>query len=106
MIPFPVIEITCGSLGGMSGDAVLDRNSLLMGIISHGLTTDDKSGPTFAAWIVGALNRKLEIPWPPGLYGDEVHVLDIPEQLLRIEGRDAVSVVDGNRFRYRIWFEG
>jgi hypothetical protein len=104
LIPFPVIEITCGSLGGMSGGAVLDRNSLLMGIISHGLTTDDKSGPTFAAWIVGALNRRLEIPWPPGLYGDEVHVLDIPEQLLRIEGRDAVSIVDGNRFRYQIWF--
>jgi hypothetical protein len=105
LMPYPAIEISCGSLGAMSGGAVLDGDGLLVGIISRGLETEDRRGPTFAAWIVGALNRKLEVPWPPGLYGDEIHVLDIPEQLLRIEGRDAISVIDENRFRYRIWFD-
>jgi hypothetical protein len=33
-----------------------------MGIISRGLETEERTGPTFAAWIVGALNRKLEVP--------------------------------------------
>lgn len=104
LMPYPAVEISCGSLGAMSGGAILDRDSLLVGIISRGLETDDSRGPTFAAWIVGALNRKLELPWPPGLYGDEIHVLDIPEQLLHITGRDAISVVNENRFNYRIWF--
>jgi Trypsin-like peptidase domain len=104
-LPFPTIEINCGSLGGMSGGAVLDRDGLLVGMISRGWKTDDMKGPTYAAWIVGALNRKLELPWPPGLYGDEIHILEIPERLLHMTGRDAISVVDENRYGYRVWFE-
>jgi hypothetical protein len=104
-LPFPTIDIACGSLGAMSGGAVLDHDGLLVGMISRGWTTDDMEGPTYAAWIVGALNRKLEIPWPPSVYGDEIHILDIPEQLLHMTGRDAIVVVDENMYDYRVWFE-
>jgi hypothetical protein len=104
-LPFPTIDIACGSLGAMSGGAVLDHDGLLVGMISRGLTTDDLKGPTYAAWIVGALNRKLELPWPPGVYGDEIHILGIPEQLLHLTGRDAIVMVDENRYNYRVWFE-
>jgi hypothetical protein len=52
-LPFPTIDIACGSLGAMSGGAVLDHDGLLVGMISRGWTTDDMEGPTYAAWIVG-----------------------------------------------------
>jgi hypothetical protein len=106
LMPFPAIEIACGSLGGMSGGAVLDQAGMLMGVISRGYATDDGEGPTYAAWIINALNRTLEIPWPPGLYEPSVHVLDLPEQLMHIEGRDAVTIVDENTHTYRVWFDG
>jgi len=105
LMPFPAIEIACGSLGGMSGGAVLDQAGMLMGVISKGWVTEDGEGPTYAAWIINALNRTLEIPWPPGLYERSMHVLDLPKQLMRIEGRDAVTIVDENTYEYRIWYE-
>jgi hypothetical protein len=78
----PTIEVACGSIGGMSGGALLDETGFLLGTTSRGLTSEDGLGPTLAAWVVGALNRELEIPWPPGLYPQPVHLLDIDKRLL------------------------
>jgi hypothetical protein len=64
LMPYPAIDISCGSLGAMSGGAVLDRDGLLVGTISRGWETDDRRGPTYAAWVVGALNRKVTIQVP------------------------------------------
>lgn len=105
LLPGPTIEIACGSLGGMSGGAVLDQSGMLMGLISSGLDHEDGAGPTFAAWVIGALDRQLGIPWPPGLYKDRVGVMEIPEQLLHIAGREAIRVTSPGRTRYRIWFD-
>ena len=106
LMPFPAIELDCGSLGGMSGGAVLDPEGLLVGVISRGLKTDDLLGPTYAAWIVGGFNNEFTLPWPPGLYGDDpVHLLGIPEELLGIVGRDAITIDDATNYRYRVWFE-
>jgi trypsin-like peptidase len=100
LMPFPTIEIACGSLGGMSGGVVLDDSGMLLGVISRSF--DDGMGPTSAAWIATTLNRRLEIPWPPGIYGPnaDVDIRDIPQSLLHIEGRDAFV---GDHLR--IWFE-
>jgi hypothetical protein len=101
MVPFPAIEITCGSLGGMSGGAVLDSTGHLMGIISTGV-----ADITYAAWVVGsALAREIRIPWPPGLHPETVRVLDIPDQLLRVEGREAIAITAPNTTAYRVWFD-
>ena len=105
LMPFPTIEVACGSIGGMSGGALLDESGFLLGVTSRGLTSEDGLGPTFAAWVVGALNRELEIPWPPGLYPQPVHLLDIDQRLLFIEGRDHVRAVDANRVEHELWFD-
>ena len=47
MAPFPVIEISCGTLGGMSGGAVLDASGSVIGILSAGLSHDDGRGPSY-----------------------------------------------------------
>jgi hypothetical protein len=103
-VSYPSIEIACGSLGGMSGGVLLDRNGLVMGLVSRGIGTDG-DGVTWASWIaVAGLNRTLEVPWPPGLYPEQIHVLDIPDALLRIHGREAVEAVGADRVRYRVWY--
>jgi hypothetical protein len=89
----------------MSGGALLDETGFLLGTTSRGLTSEDGLGPTLAAWVVGALNRELEIPWPPGLYPQPVHLLDIDKRLLFIEGRDHVRAVDANRVEHEPWFD-
>ena len=92
---YPTINISCGSLGGMSGGAVLDSEGKVMGLISRGYD----GGPTYAAWVVGALDRQLDIPWPPGSYPNPVDVMDIPEEILHVTGREAVS-----KAGYQIWY--
>lgn len=95
MCPYPVIEIECGSHGGMSGGAVFDTEGHLIGIISASLHTDDNQGPTQAAWIGPAFSAtNLDISWPPGVYRQSIGLLEIPEPLLNVEGRERLAVVD------------
>ncbi len=104
VITYPAIEISCGSLGAMSGGAVLDRDGCLLGVISRGWNTEDGEGPSYAAWIVsGALGRSLDVPWPPGAYPSPVTVTSIPDSALRIIGRDALTV-NGTSVAYKVWF--
>ena len=105
LLPYPCIEIACGSLNGMSGGAVLDASGCLVGVISRGFDTEDGQGPSYAAWIVGALNRSVEVPWPPGIYSQPVHLLDIDARVMLIKGRDRITAVKGRGTEYQVWFE-
>lgn len=92
LLPYPSMEIACGTHCGMSGGAVLDSQGLLVGVISRGWDHADGEGPSYAAWIVGALNRKVEVTWPPGAYAQAVELLEIHPDWLRIEGRQHVRI--------------
>lgn len=102
LMPFPCIEVLCGSLNGMGGGPVVDPNGSLVGVLSRGLHVDDGEGPSYAAWIPFVLDRRVEIPWPPGMYPERVHLLDIDERLLFIEGREKVRT-EGYQTDYTIW---
>lgn len=93
LLPFPAIEIACGSHGAMSGGAVLDADGLLLGVISRGWDTDDNAGPTYAAWIPAALGMKVDVPWPPALYEPGLAILDLPPDLCRVDGREALNLI-------------
>jgi hypothetical protein len=103
LMPYPVIEVDCGSLGGMSGGAVLDRQGYLLGVTSRGLETEDGKGPSNCAWIIGGLNRQIEIPWPPGLYQQPIHILQIDQRAMRIEGRDRIRAINEHTTQYQVW---
>lgn len=102
LLPYPAIEVACGTLGRMSGGALLDSRGYLMGVIARGYDIEDGEGPSYGAWIIGALNRTVEIRWPPGMHGDSVHILDITPLVL--EGRDKFIVNDANTDTYQVWF--
>ena len=105
LMPYPVIELNCGSLGGMSGGAAIDEHGFVMGIVSRGFETVDGDGPTYVSWIINAMGRVLEAPWPPGLYKTPVSPLSLDDRLIIIQGRDALAGTTEKETVYKIWFE-
>lgn len=101
-IPCPTFEVQCGSLGAMSGGAVLDSAGKLMGIISRGFATEDGKGPTYATVINEALDRPIEINWPPDLYDGKLAIHEIDPTFIEIEGRERLQVIDG-RLAFEVW---
>ena len=98
-MPWPTIEIDCGSLGGMSGGAVLDQSGHVLGVISSGYG----DVVTYATWLIGSLGVSVDVPWPSGLYPQPVRLVDIPDHVMRIEGREAIRVISPQRMVYQPW---
>jgi hypothetical protein len=103
MMPFPFIEISCGTLGGMSGGAVLDTTGAVIGILSVGLSHDDGRGPSNAAWIIHALQFNVPLRWPRDVYPPDCPILDLPDDLLRIIGRKRVTLSGPMQIDYKPW---
>jgi hypothetical protein len=98
LAPYPTIEVRSGSFGGMSGGAVLDVHGHVVGITSRGWQTDDREGPTLAAWWLPALYWSTShLTWPPGIYGEHAILWDTPTVF--IEGRELVQLRGGNEYR-------
>jgi len=103
MAPFPVIEISCGTVGGMSGGAVLDSHGAIIGILSMGLSHDDGRGPSNAAWIIQALQFNVALHWPRDVYPPDCPILDLPDNLMRIIGREHVALSGSLQIDYTPW---
>lgn len=103
MMPFPFIEISCGTLGGMSGGAVLDATGAVIGILSVGLSHDDGRGPSNAAWIIHALQFDVALHWPRGVYPPDCPILNLPDDRLRIIGREHVKLSGSLQIDYTPW---
>lgn len=103
LMPYPVIEVGCGTLKGMSGGAAIDRDGYLLGVLSRGFNTSTGDGPSYVSSLMWAMNRELTIPWPPGLYPQPQHMLSIDSRLLAVEGRERIRVIDANTINYIPW---
>ena len=76
-----------------------------MGVVSRGFETVDGDGPTYVSWIIKAMGRVLQVPWPPGLYKTPISPLSLDDRLIIIEGRDALAGTTEKEMVYRTWFE-
>ena len=103
MVNFPAIEIDAGSLGGMSGGVVLDQESKILGVVSTSLGSEDNRGPTYAAWIIECLGRRLEFAWPPGIFENGPRLIDLPSPAIIVEGMNALSLNEQGELEYRMW---
>jgi hypothetical protein len=102
LAPYPTIEVFSGSLGGMSGGAVLDVIGHVIGVTSWGLESDDQQGPTLAAWWMSAYCWRLsQQSWPPGHYPEGAAIYEIPT--INIVGREHVRVLDEPNFALTRW---
>jgi hypothetical protein len=102
LAPYPTIEVLSGTLGGMSGGAVLDVNGHVVGITSRGLQTDDKQGPSLAAWWLPAFFWTPQLTWPSGFYNEEFStVSDI--LTVRVVGREHIKLTEDGRYGVTGW---
>jgi len=101
-LPYPAFEVLCGSLGSMSGGAVLEASGKLVGIISRGWMTDAMDGPTYATVINELLTRPIRLDWPPGVYDARPMLYEIDPALVHIEGREKLIWKDGH-LAYKVW---
>jgi hypothetical protein len=102
LAPYPTIEVLSGTLGGMSGGAVLDVNGHVVGITSRGLQTDDKQEPSLAAWWSPAFFWTPQLTWPSGFYNEVFStVSDI--STVRVVGREHIKVTEDGQYSVTHW---
>lgn len=94
MVPFPAIELNCGTRGGMSGGPVLDANGDVVGLLSTNFSGQDGEGPSYAAWIAHAFMFEPTIVWPPDLYPANTPLIQTPEDLIHIVGRERFELIE------------
>lgn len=104
LLPYPVIEISAGSHGGMSGGIAIDVSGHVVGVISLGMDSVEHTGPTYVAWVVKALPRRTKIDWPPGFYPRAVSLIEMDEGVSMIEERQAITVKSETEMELRSWF--
>ena len=93
--PYAAIEVLSGTLGGMSGGAVINDDGHVVGIISRGWDTEDQQGPSLAAWWLPAIMWRPELSWPNGFYEEGTPLFELPA--VNIVGRDNLQITaDGN----------
>ena len=102
LAPYPTIEVFSGSLGGMSGGAVLDVNGHVVGIVSVGLSTEDHCGHTLAAWWMPTYFWRVDSHlWPAEL--NESGAALWSRSTVEIVGREYVEVLDEPNFNLTRW---
>lgn len=64
MLPWPCLEVDCGSRGGMSGGPVFDESGLLVGVLCSSF---DDAGPSYVSLIWPALCVPFIGGWPDSI---------------------------------------
>jgi hypothetical protein len=110
MYPWPVLEVDCHALHGMSGGPAFDERGFLIGLLSAS-THAEPPGPAFVSLLWPALATRVTPSWPPGLYPAPVSLLEMDRKLCGIERPDALDVVreesNGScKVAYRPWDDG
>jgi hypothetical protein len=93
--------VLSGTLGGMSGGAVIDVNGHVVGITSRGLETADQTGPSLAAWWLQAFFWRPVLSWPAGMHDAVTAVSDNPTVL--VVGREQLEILEDGGFNLARW---
>ena len=94
MIPWPCVEVDAVSYGGMSGGPVFDYSGRLIGILCSSFSEEGNDGRSYISLLWPCLCSKFIHRWLPHYYSPDrpISLLEIDDELCRIEGRKAVRV--------------
>ncbi len=101
LAPYPTIEVLSGTLGGMSGGAVIDVNGHVIGITSRGLSHEDQMGPSLAAWWLPAFYWTPSLSWPTGMHDGVCAVAD--NVTVRVAGREHIEITEDGGLNLTHW---
>jgi len=82
MLPWPCIEVSANTAGGMSGGPAFDAEGRLIGVLSSGMTSTDGGGPSYVSLIHPALDQQFQVP----LLNKQTSLRDLAKQMGSILG--------------------
>lgn len=104
MLPWPVLEVDCRTVGGMSGGPVLDKYGYCVGVVTSGISDSNDEGPTYVSMLWPVLSCKFQPNWPRSFFSEKVCLLNMGQKFVRIEGRHAITWnSDDGRSMYQPW---
>jgi hypothetical protein len=107
MLPWPCLEVSCPSWGGMSGGPAFDSAGRLVGILSSSFEAIESPEPSYVSLVWPALTPTLQEGWPRNLIAKPTNLIDYPANLCDIDKRTAVFKIldkEGNvSFGYQPW---
>lgn len=95
VLPWPCLEVSVATHGGMSGGPVFDERGALVGVLCSSFDTEDGSGPSYVSLLFPALVVKISGGWPSELFPNPQSLLD--NQWCSIERRDAFVISEEAR---------
>ncbi|OGA45934.1 MAG: hypothetical protein A3G24_26305 [Betaproteobacteria bacterium RIFCSPLOWO2_12_FULL_62_13] len=110
MLPWPTVEVSGPSWGGMSGGPVVDDSGMLIGLLSSSVTAEAGPGPSYVSHLWPVLTASFGGGWPESLFTNSTTLLEMDSSLCGIEGRDALRfntdpVTGRVTTQYRPWYE-
>jgi hypothetical protein len=91
MMPWPCVEVSCSSFGGMSGGPVYDKHGRLVGVLSSSIGDSIGGNPSYVSLIWPALITKFDGGWPPGLIKERSRLVDLDPALCGIDKPQALN---------------
>ena len=64
VLPWPVVEVDCPTLGAMSGGPVFNATGHLIGVLATSFESDDSRGPSYVSLLGPALMMRFRPVWP------------------------------------------
>lgn len=90
MLPWPVLEVSCPSWGGMSGGPVFDAYGHLIGLLCSSFSVDDGDGVSYVSLLWPALTVKFEGGWPELAFPGSHSLIELAA-ICKIERPEAVT---------------
>jgi len=108
MMPWPTLEVSCPTWGGMSGGPVFDSNGKILGLLSSSFTTDSGDGPSYVSLLIPCLSTQFEGGWPGPLFRGKQSLLELDPRICHIDKREAYSITrhpdtGQTTISYRVW---
>ncbi|MDQ4087453.1 MAG: serine protease [Pseudomonadota bacterium] len=90
MLPFPCIEISCLTVGGMSGGPAFDRTGKLVGLLT---SSNQPEGPSYVSLLWPAFGLKVQSTWLPGIVTLPTNILELARAgFIAVDKLDVVSL--------------
>ena len=99
MAPFPCVALDCPTQGGMSGGPAFDAQGSFVGVLSAGFA----GGPSLLSLLWPSLLWKTLGGWPAGTLPGSFRLLDLPDYLCTISGREAFHSITESGAVYAPW---